>query len=338
MDSGIFEDTTWTLEGSPYRVIIPDVVVFQDLTLTIDPGVEVIFDTFGKLTIRGHLEAMGSDAMPISFHPSAENQSNTWKTIVIDTVLGASLNLQHAELSNAETAITTTCCNAGGPLMIQDTVFRQNRTALAGSGPRLIVKRSLFDNNDYAVTGANKAIYDSTFINNEYGLYETDWVDVTHSTFRDNASAALYGGGGVVENSLIENNSTGIKGLKRGFTVSHSVIRNNDVGIVMTEYDAYREPVSYNTIVGNTAWNVQVLGTSNAHLENNWWGMTDEDAIQETIEDGRDNGVSGLAIIDPFQLYPTNIEPAPRVGGNGASSPSGVLGETVALRMRGGLR
>ncbi|MBI2426900.1 MAG: hypothetical protein HYV34_03550 [Candidatus Kerfeldbacteria bacterium] len=340
VDSGITADTTWTLDGSPYRVVIPNVVVFQDVTLTIDPGVQVIFDGIDTLDIRGHLNAIGTDPAPITFTPSAENPDQTWQGISVNTNLGGSLNLQHTELSSAKIAVFTTCCNSGGPLSIQDSVFRNNTKALAGySGSTLlVVKRSLFENNHIAVTGGDKNIYDSTFTNNEYGLYQTERINVFHSTFTGNTSAAVYGGRGVVENSLIENNGTGIQGFYEGFTVSQSTIRNNDVGVIMTEYGAYRPPITYNTITGNTVWNVQVIGPSNAHLENNWWGATDENAILDTIEDGRDNGISGLALIDPFQLRPFNVELAPRVRGNTTLSVPAVLGEPFALLRREVLR
>ena len=70
--------------------------------------------------------------------------------------------------------------------------------ALGGyAGWDMVVRRCVFERNTYAVTGAEKVIYDSVFRDNEYGLYETERVSVYDSTFTGN-EVALYGGRGEV--------------------------------------------------------------------------------------------------------------------------------------------
>ena len=49
---------TWTVTGSPYNVQ-GNITIQADSTLTIEPGVEVIFQALYSLTVNGLLEAVG---------------------------------------------------------------------------------------------------------------------------------------------------------------------------------------------------------------------------------------------------------------------------------------
>ena len=62
----ISTDTTWTLAGSPYIVTSP-VNVSSNITLTIDPGVEVQFTNSSTLNVRGRILAEGNSANHIRF-------------------------------------------------------------------------------------------------------------------------------------------------------------------------------------------------------------------------------------------------------------------------------
>ena len=57
----------WTLAGSPY-LIANSFIVWPDSSLTIDPGVEVVFQGYYKIQIDGNLIAAGTDSLPILFH------------------------------------------------------------------------------------------------------------------------------------------------------------------------------------------------------------------------------------------------------------------------------
>jgi uncharacterized repeat protein (TIGR01451 family) len=70
----ITENTTWNTAGSPYRVT-GDVTVNYGVTLTIDPGVVVKFNTGGyrKLIVDGTLTAVGTTGNPIIFTSLDDN-------------------------------------------------------------------------------------------------------------------------------------------------------------------------------------------------------------------------------------------------------------------------
>ena len=72
---GIFSNTTWSLANSPYVMTGP-VVVFPNVTLTIEPGVVVKVKELSSntaeqvyLELRGKLVAKGNSLNPISFIP-----------------------------------------------------------------------------------------------------------------------------------------------------------------------------------------------------------------------------------------------------------------------------
>lgn len=63
-------DTTWSLGGSPYIVTSP-IWVLEGVTLTIEPGVTVRFDSHRAMQIDGELLALGTSGSPVTFTSNA---------------------------------------------------------------------------------------------------------------------------------------------------------------------------------------------------------------------------------------------------------------------------
>ena len=202
------------------------------------------------------------------------------------------------------------CC--GGvpdPADIFNSTFTDNGIALGGyAGNDVIVVDSLFQNNETAVARADKVITGSVFIDNTYGLFETERIDVYDSSFTGH-EIALFGGRGVVEGSTITGNVTGVKGFFEGFTLSENTITNNDVGVVLTESSGFTAPVECNDIFANATYNAKVTGASNKSAPNNWWGTTDAGAINAKIFDAMDDASLGLLNYVPFLVAPFSSSP-----------------------------
>ena len=64
--NGIDKDTVWDKTHSPY-ILRGDIIIPENLTLTIEPGVKVTFSGNNKLRVEGTLIAQGSSTEPIWF-------------------------------------------------------------------------------------------------------------------------------------------------------------------------------------------------------------------------------------------------------------------------------
>jgi len=79
----IAQDTTWTQANSPY-VTLGNIIVKEGVTLTIEPGVTVQFDSGHSLTIEGVLIARGTDKQGIKFTPKGEKKPGAWVGILFE--------------------------------------------------------------------------------------------------------------------------------------------------------------------------------------------------------------------------------------------------------------
>jgi len=76
-------DTTWTIANSPYYTL-GNVLVNEGITLTIEPGVTIEFDTGHKLIIDGTLIAQGTAEDTIRFTPMETMEPGSWGGILFE--------------------------------------------------------------------------------------------------------------------------------------------------------------------------------------------------------------------------------------------------------------
>jgi parallel beta-helix repeat protein len=96
-------NTTWTAAGSPYY-IQGEVTVNASATLTLEPGVQVLFDGYHALRILGNLSAQGTDVAPLLFQSNLTTPfPGSWKAVEI--VDAGAANITHAVFRHAHQGV-----------------------------------------------------------------------------------------------------------------------------------------------------------------------------------------------------------------------------------------
>ena len=259
---------------------------------------EVRFASGVKLEVRGTLIAEGTLTDTITFTSNSVTAKGSWYGIDIKNTHGGNAAFDYCNLMYASTAIHEECC-WGGMVSVMHSSFITNTTAIGGySGDDTPVDSCYFSGNTYCLTDADKNVSNSVFENNDYGLYETDEISVSNSTFTNHSQVALYGGRGIVSNCTIVENNIGINAFFEGFTIKNSSISNNDIGIVLRDDNGYIPPIDSNQICNNTTYNVMNNSSYNTELYTNCWCNSDSATVEDKIYDGWDNLNSDSTIID----------------------------------------
>jgi hypothetical protein len=288
----INSDVTLTMDKSPY-LVIGDLVVFPKWKLTIEPGVELRFANSVRLQIRGTLEALGTEADSISFFSDTGTSMGLWTGIEILNTLGGNASFDYCKFSHASVAINEECC-WGGVDVIRNSYFTFNTVALGGyTGNPALVENCYFSNNEKCITDADKAINNCIFENNEYGLYSTERVDVSNSTFTNHSQVALYGGRGDLTNCIITNNNVGVRAFFEGFAIDNCNISNNQVGVELNGYyngtSWYVAPVTNSELCNNSQYNVINHSICDVDIYTVCWCNSDSTTVENLIYDAYDN-------------------------------------------------
>ncbi|HOF60271.1 MAG TPA: right-handed parallel beta-helix repeat-containing protein [Candidatus Latescibacteria bacterium] len=185
--SGDVTTTAWTVSGSPYRVT-GTVTVPAGNTLTIEPGVDVLFDADVQFIVQGSIQAYGTEAQNIRFMPGT---SAEWGGIRLSG--GQASTFQYVQFSGGK-AEGTSPSNLGGALMV------------TGAGTSVNVSNCLFSGNGAASGGA-------------VAFYTGGTGQFTATTFTGNTSTS-WGGAAYIEGAgaitfsscTFESNTSGTKG------------------------------------------------------------------------------------------------------------------------------
>lgn len=296
VSGGIYSDTTWAFANSPFHVI-DDVVVFPNVTLTIEPGVIIRFDDTKKLEIRGHLIAAGTIADSITFTSSSINPTKgSWPGIDLGGVTPGTAFFDYCIFEYADFAVDLDWGWGGnGPISISHSRFSENERGTYGYGSfTLTIDNCYFVNNGTAVSSSLTRVSNSTFINNTYGAFQMEHLSVYNSSFCGH-DIALRMGQGPVKNCLIQNNNVGIEPYFPLNGIDSNIIINNNIGIKIDNGIG-----NGNTICNNTAYNVMNINTSAYSVSNNCWCTTNSSEIADKIYDGYDDVSLGLVTYTPF--------------------------------------
>jgi len=226
----------WTLTGSPY-LIDGDIEILDDSTLTIDPGVSVIFQGHYALNVQGVLLALGAENDSILFtindttgfhNPNINNGGWEGIRIIDPDTTNDSTKIVYCKLEYAKAVGSVWHINAGGALtilnfdkvLISNSLFAYNSAggdstdvpsggAIHLAWSDVLIKDNTFKHNR-AVAGGAIQFHDShptfianTFINNRAAKV-SGAIDIggkSSATFTNDQileNTSLQNGGGIV--------------------------------------------------------------------------------------------------------------------------------------------
>lgn len=244
ISGNITENTTWTLENSPY-IVTNTVQVLEGITLTVEAGVTVKFEDNTSLIIGGELLAIGTDYAMITFTSNqATPEPYDWNTIYFtDDATGATFDENDEYVSGS---ILKYCIVEYGrgistlsDVYITDNIIRFNQSS------------GTVDNKGGGITNrANETrIFNNTISDNSgsegggiYNSSESQNTKIEDNIISNNVLWNNSGDGGgifnnandvVIKNNTISNNSAryggGIYNSSHNTEITRNVIDGNIV-------------------------------------------------------------------------------------------------------------
>jgi hypothetical protein len=310
--SGILSsNTTWTLNNSPY-IVTGNTVLLQGLTLTIDPGVVIKFDSSIILDMRGTLIALGTSTDSIYFLPSGNSK---WNGIKINNSLGAKANLHYCRFIDSDrgfhifssTGIVDTviqlrnCYFANNYYVIdQDDIIKSYHS---------IVDSCFFIKSALSQGASNCIVLNSVFADSS-GMYNSAQQNtiIDNCEFYNDAQISVIG---IITNSKIHNNRVGINTMSNSTSIHNCDIYDNEIGIKAWNYQVSNPitQITNNRICHNTI-NIKKIYDSDTYVINNCWCLTDSVQIGQTMYDFFDDSNLGIIFYSPFDtscINPNNI-------------------------------
>ena len=309
----ITQDTIWTLVDSPF-VVVRDVTVCSNVTLTIEAGVEVRFGESFSLVVEGRLDAQGAQDNMIMFTSNkGERNPEDWGTIEFR---GAQLStFVYCVVEYATNGITV----ENGTLKIQHSTISSNyKSGIRIVGGNLEVKyNEVVDNaeNGIYITGDNQVtIHNNTIKSNGDGVIlaenSTSGINISQNVVLLNEQAGVHLDSDnyndlVILSNTLSSNHYGFQVSGNGETrITNNSISYNTVGFF---YEAGNNHVaSFNDIYGNDlGMGVSSDVTVNVNAEYNYWGDESGPYHESLNPAGRGNPVGGDGVNLDFIFFLT---------------------------------
>ncbi|HKK09396.1 MAG TPA: right-handed parallel beta-helix repeat-containing protein, partial [Bacteroidales bacterium] len=294
----IYQDLLLSREDSPY-IVTENLIIADTVILTIEPGVDILFEEGIGFRSLGAIVAEGSENAPITFK-ARTGSAEFWSGITLlqqsqtDTIADV---FRHCDFSGVTSTVLV--AYRRNDLIVESSEFHDN--------PNFTIK--LFDNN-------NTQIRNNDIRNGGYGIYVSSNNISQNLLIENNRIENLYSVGiiifgqdGLTADNLFRNNTISnclygiqVRGGEKTFNnvFDNNVIFNNEVGILVFN--------GYNTLSGNVIFNNEsginligndVAGGKNNEIRKNLLFDNEQGVLLEELSTGN--------IIDSNLVFRNNI-------------------------------
>jgi len=278
IEGTITQDTIWTLTDSPF-VVSKNITVSPNVTLTIEPGVEVRFGGEFSLIVMGSLSARGAENSTITFTSNKdEPEAGDWETIKFNGTEPSTL--AYCVMQYARNAITIENSN----VKIEEckiSTSSQNGIVIVNSTAE--VRHNEIANNlesGIEITGNNQVtIQNNTIRSNADGILLTGnfttGVSITENIVMSNTqngiqlNADAYSNIIILDNILSANNKGFYASGQANTYITRNSISYNTIGIFYERGEDHT--ACYNDIYGND-YGMDVSSNTTVNAEYNYWG------------------------------------------------------------------
>ncbi|QXP61430.1 T9SS type A sorting domain-containing protein [Olleya sp. HaHaR_3_96] len=307
VSGGIFSNTTWDINGSPYTVT-SDIALYPGYTLTIEPGVTVKFNDNTKMLLRGLLIASGTPENKIIFIASFNNPvGGGWQGIEVENNQGGKIIASNIIGEYAYNFIRIMNSSSGEILNISNSEIKNCNYAFYGydgdSNHTVILDNLNVHNNDYGyIFGQNITLTNSVFSDGEKGIHS--WASIPNIFISNseffNFSIWPFNMEGEIDNCHIHDNAVGIR-MREDLIVKNSTIEFNTIGIsAVSSSPVSGANIFDNKICDNTQYNFKHLYSYPVNIANNCWCSNIESEISQSIYDAYDSTSLGIVTFTPF--------------------------------------
>ena len=319
VSGGIFANTTWTINGSPY-IVIGDIAIYPNRTLTVEAGTIIKFDSATTFYVRGTLQLNGEEDQKIILTSNTENPSmSDWNGIQLENQQGGKIIGNYFQASYADRFINIVSVSDGEIISISNSNisycdFAFYGTTYTSDFTISLVNDTLTDNNHGFVFGQNMTILNSVICNGNMGVHSWEYGS-NNNTFKNTEFFNLIDYSinvvsGLVDSCHIHNNGIGIR-MKPILDVRNSIIEENVIGILCQYPVPVPGEIIYDNIIrNNTSYNFEHTQSYPINIPSNCWGSSDPEEIGQTIYDAYDDVSLGIVTFTPFNTdcIPTNID------------------------------